>query len=388
MSTPTNPDMVGPIWLRILLRFSLVLGLFFVFLLGIKGFGEGFMLLGRDHLQVIFVATKNPLIGLMVGILATSVMQSSSITTSMIVALVAAPVSPLPLENAIPMVMGANIGTTVTNTIVSLAHLGHRNEFQRAFAVATCHDVFNYMAVAVLLPLELYTGFLRKLSAFKIELGGLAGIKYQSPLKGALQALYNPLETFLQGLFADQRLQGVALLLLGGIMIFGAISLLVKILHRLARSRMERIVNRGLGAHALLAIAVGMVITVMVQSSSITTSLLVPLAGAGLLGLEQAFPIVLGANLGTTVTALTAALGTTGPNTAAGIQIALVHLLFNLSATLLIYPLRRVRAIPLHAARWLAGLATRSKKLLLLYILFLFYGIPLLLIFLDKAIRL
>ena len=388
MSTISNPDMVGPLWLRILLRFSLVLGLFFVFLFGIKGFGEGFQLLGRDHLQAIFVATQNPLIGLMVGILATSIMQSSSITTSMIVALVAAPVSPLPLENAIPMVMGANIGTTVTNTIVSLAHLGHRNEFNRAFAVATCHDVFNYMAVAVLLPLELYTGFLRKLSAFEIELGGMAGIKYQSPLKGVLQALYNTLETFLQGLFADQRLQGVALLLLGGTMIFGAISLLVKILHRLARSRVEQIVNRGLEAHALLAIAVGMVITVMVQSSSITTSLLVPLAGAGLLGLEQAFPIVLGANLGTTVTALTAALGTTGPNTAAGIQIALVHLLFNLSATLLIYPLRRVRAIPLHAARWLAGLATRSKKLLLLYILLLFYGIPLLLIFLDKAIRL
>ena len=83
-------------------------------------------MLGRDLLEGFFAATENPFIGLMVGILATTLVQSSSVTTSMIVGLVAAPENPLPLANAVPMVMGANIGTTATNTIVALAHMGRR----------------------------------------------------------------------------------------------------------------------------------------------------------------------------------------------------------------------------------------------------------------------
>ena len=74
--------------------------------------------------------------------------------------------------NAVPMIMGANIGTTVTNTIVALAHIGRPEEFRRAFAVATCHDFFNFIAVIVLLPLEIATGFLSKTAA--VFAGGLA----------------------------------------------------------------------------------------------------------------------------------------------------------------------------------------------------------------------
>jgi sodium-dependent phosphate cotransporter len=100
--------------------------LLFGFLVGVKGLGEGFELLGGDTLDVIFSTTANPFMGLVVGILTTTVVQSSSVTTSMIVGLVAAPESPLPLANAVPMIMGANIGTTVTATVVSLAHMGRR----------------------------------------------------------------------------------------------------------------------------------------------------------------------------------------------------------------------------------------------------------------------
>ena len=137
-----------------------VLLLLFGFLVGVKALGEGFQLLGGATLDLIFSATENPFVSLVVGILATTVMQSSSVTTSMIVGLVAAPESPLPLANAVPMIMGANIGTTVTATIVSLAHMGRRDEFERAFPIAVCHDVFNYVTVVVLLPLELLTGYL------------------------------------------------------------------------------------------------------------------------------------------------------------------------------------------------------------------------------------
>ena len=150
--------------------------LLFVFLVGVNGLGDGFKALGQGLLDSFFRATENPFMGLMVGLLATTLVQSSSVTTSLIVGLVAAPENPLPIANAIPMVMGANIGTTVTNTIVSLAHMGRKEEFRRAFAVATCHDFFNYLSVLVLLPLELLTGYLRKSATWVSgHLTGMAG---------------------------------------------------------------------------------------------------------------------------------------------------------------------------------------------------------------------
>jgi len=110
------------------------------------------------------------------------------------------------------------------------------------------------------------------------------------------------------------------------------------------------------------------------------------LAGAGLLTLEQAFPITIGANIGTTVTAFLAALAVTGPNAIAGVTIALVHLLFNLTGTLIIYPFRRVREIPLKAARWLARLAVKSKVLAIAYVIVLFYGLPALFAWMHRAL--
>ena len=185
-----------------LVRVGSVLLLLFVFLLGVKGLGDGFKLLGRDLLEAFFETTANPFIGLIVGVLATTLVQSSSVSTSMIVGLVAAPENPLPLANAVPMIMGANIGTTVTNTIVSLAHMGRRNGFRRAFAVATCHDFFNYMSVAVLLPLELTTGFLRRTAILlATSLEGAGGFQYESPLRGALSAAMAPIERLGEALF-------------------------------------------------------------------------------------------------------------------------------------------------------------------------------------------
>jgi sodium-dependent phosphate cotransporter len=61
------------------------------------------------------------------------------------------------VDNAVPIVMGANIGTSVTNTIVALGQITNAQEFRRAFAGATVHDMFNWLTVLVLLPLEVAT---------------------------------------------------------------------------------------------------------------------------------------------------------------------------------------------------------------------------------------
>jgi sodium-dependent phosphate cotransporter len=283
------------------------------------------------------------------------------------------------------MIMGANIGTTVTNTIASLAHMGRKEEFRRAFAVATCHDFFNYIAVGVLLPLELLTGYLQKTATAMVGfIGGFGGATYDSPIKGAIKAGSAPIKSAIDAVFGTGSFGAVVYILASAVLIFVALLLIVKVMRAAMVKRVEAVVSRALNQRAVLAMIVGVVVTVMVQSSSITTSLLVPLAGAGILTLGQAFPITLGANIGTTVTALLAALAATDQNAEAGLTIALVHLLFNLSGTLLVYPIEAIRNLPLTAARKLADVAVESRKWALIYVVILFYGLPGLLAFLNS----
>lgn len=353
--------------------------LLYLFLVGVNGLGSGFRALGEGALESFFAATENPFVALMVGILATTLVQSSSVTTAMIVGLVAAPINPIPVDHAIPMVMGANIGTTVTNTIASLAHMGRREEFRRAFAVATVHDFFNYMTVLVLLPIEIMTGFLQKsATALTSALSGFGGAEYQSPIRGAIRAGGRPIDSTLAAVLPSERAVAIGLILVSATLIFATLLGIVRVMRASMQNRIEALVSKALARNALLAIAVGVIATVMVQSSSITTSLLVPLAGAGVLTLESAFPVTLGANIGTTVTALLAALAATEQNAAAGLTIALVHLLFNTVGTLLIYPWEPIRRIPMMLARKLADVAIRSRWWAIGYVLSLFYLIPVL----------
>ncbi|UCF68127.1 MAG: Na/Pi symporter [Acidobacteriota bacterium] len=360
-----------------LLRLAAAIALLFFFLVGVNGLGDGFKNLGKGLIDSFFAATENPFVGLMIGILTTTLVQSSSVTTSLIVGLVAAPENPLPIASAVPMIMGANIGTTVTNTLVSLGHMGRRAEFQRAFAVATVHDFFNFIAVAALLPLELSTGLLRRAATWLASsMTGLGGIHYESPLKGALKTALVPVKGAINSVPASSQFKAVLLIAFSGVLIITALFLLVRVMRASMQSRVEVYMTGALEKSAFIGLVVGIVATVMVQSSSITTSLLVPLAGASVITLQQAFPITIGTNIGTTVTALLAALAATGPHAMAGVTIALVHLLFNVFGGLLIYPVSRVRQLPLEAARLLAATASRSRLLALIYVALLFYVIP------------
>ena len=370
-----------------LLRVFLVGSLLYLFLVGVNGLGLGFRALGEGVLDSFFAATENPFTGLMVGILGTSLVQSSSVTTAMIVGLVAAPLDPLPVANAIPMIMGCNIGTTVTNTVASLAHMGRVEEFRRAFAVATVHDFFNYLIVVVLLPFELLTGVFQKSSiALASGLSGLGGADFESPIKGAIRATGIPIELALQAVFRTEFLAAGAYIVVSGLLIFTTLFGIVNVMRSSMRSRIESLVSRALATNVFISIAVGIVATVMVQSSSITTSLMVPLAGAGVLTLRQAFPVTLGANIGTTVTAALAAMAVTGDNAGAGVTIAVVHLLFNISGTLLVYPFEPIRRIPLYLASTLADIAVKSKRWAIFYVIGLFYGIPVIFAVLNQML--
>ncbi len=351
----------------------------YVLLIAVAALGSGFndFFGGREAVEELFTFATNPFMGLMMGLLATAIIQSSSVTTSVIVALC---VGGLPIATAIPMVMGANIGTSVTNTLVSLGHIGHRREFRRAFAAATIHDFFNITAVCLFLPCEMIFGIFEKLS------GVLSGWLYSGEggmnldAVNFLAAATEPVEAALHSLFKlipNVKLAEGMYILFGLVLIFIAILLLGLLLRLLFTGRAEKVFRQTVNRGGISAIFSGFVITALVQSSSTTTSLIVPLAGAGLMKLKQAFPFTLGANIGTCVTALLAAMAITGAGAELGLQIALVHFLFNTIGVLLIYGIPLLRRLPLICAASLAKLASYRRPLAIAYILFVFFLLPL-----------
>jgi len=355
-------------------RAALVVALLYLFLTGVELLSGGFKTMGAGFVDGLFEGVSNPLGGLFVGLLATVLVQSSSVSTSVIVGLVASGV--VGADEAVPMIMGANLGTTVTNTLASLGHMRRDTEFRRAFAAATVHDFFNILAVIVFLPLELATGYLSSTAGWITEqVIGSSGAEFNSPLKAAVKMPAGWVKDLLSGVGAGGNWMGGLMILIGLVFIFLALAYITRNMRLLVADRVEAAINRTLGAGSgLVAILLGAIITVSVQSSSITTSVLVPLAASGVLTLENIYPVTLGANVGTTVTALLAALATGNP---AAVTVAVVHTLFNVSGIALFYPIRALRRIPLRLAAGLADVAAERRSTAFVYALGMFVVIPL-----------
>ncbi|MEE2631163.1 MAG: Na/Pi symporter [Actinomycetota bacterium] len=355
-------------------RATLVVALLYLFLTGVELLSGGFKTMGAGFVDGLFEGVSNPLGGLFVGLLATVLVQSSSVSTSVIVGLVASGV--VGADEAVPMIMGANLGTTVTNTLASLGHMRRDMEFRRAFAAATVHDFFNILAVIVFLPLELATGYLSSTAGWITEqVIGSSGAEFNSPLKAAVKMPAGWVKDLLSGVGAGGNWMGGLMVLIGLAFIFLALAYITRNMRLLVADRVEAAINRTLGAGSgFVAILLGAIITVSVQSSSITTSVLVPLAASGVLTLENIYPVTLGANVGTTVTALMAALATGNP---AAVTVAVVHTLFNLSGIALFYPIRALRRIPLRLAAGLADVAAKRRGTAIIYAVGVFVVVPL-----------
>ncbi len=354
-----------------ILKIVWVFAVLYVFLVSIKLMGGSFTFFGAEFTKQLMATTADPIVALFIGMLATALIQSSSTTTSIIVAFVSGGV--ISLESAVPMVMGANIGTTVTNVLVSLAQINRLSEFKRGFAAAIVHDLFNWIVVFVFLPLELMTGFLRK-SALALSglLTGGADVSFHSPVKMIVEPAAKVVMAAVFRVGGDTIWTGILMLLVSFGLLFFALWQLVRTMKALAMGRTEVVFNKIVRKSPLVGIAGGAVLTSIIQSSSITTSIMVPLAGAGIVTLATVFPITLGANIGTTVTALLAAMaGNTD-----GLTIALVHGLFNVLGVLLIYPIKPLRNVPLKGAVWIAKFVSRRKIYAVLFVLVMFFALP------------
>jgi len=408
----------GKDWAASLGRFLGLMASLWCFLFSLDLMGTSFKVIGGCKAGALFDSVTNPIAGLMVGILATVLVQSSSTSTSIVVSLVGS--GGMSVNNAIPVIMGANIGTSVTNTLVSIGQIGKSDEYERAFAGATVHDMFNFLSVIVLLPIELITGYLERITnALKPTTVG-EGDKWEGPIKKVVAPAVKKLLSiskdvtknvakgkwnckdlyagktnvnssyygedglikggafYKEGATEDEdNATGVICLVLSLILLVVCLLVMVSILQQMVFGTSERMLKRATKLNPYVAMVVGMLVTILVQSSSITTSVLTPLVGVGVLPLEQMFPLTLGANVGTTATALLASLVSTKPE---AVQIALAHLLFNISGTLIWFPIPFMRQVPLNAARNLGAMTRRSSLTPVIYIVFAFIVAPVVLI--------
>lgn len=388
MASPSPvPDSVSPSPPRRCIGLGLALvGLFYGLLLAVNLISHGLGLWVGDRLGSVFTFAQNPWLGLLVGIFATALVQSSSAVTTILVGLVA---SGLPVAIAVPMVMGANIGTTVTNTVASFGFLRQQGNFEKALAAATIHDFFNLLALALLLPTEIAFHGIEKTAA------GLTAI-LQPWLHGPALGT-NGLTLYLD--WPHRQLipvlaeslpapwPGVIITGSGGLLLLLSILNLGRVLQTLLGAKPLTWLTALLPnapsplplpmAQALIPLAVGGGITCLVQSSSLTTSLLVPLAATDLMPLTVVYAVTLGANLGTCITSVLAAIALVPPSPAA-LEIALVHVLFNLGGIVLIYGLPWLRPLPLRCAQQFARLSGQNTLWAIGYLLSLFFLIPLL----------
>ena len=321
-------------WTVWIIRAALLLLILFAFLVAIELMKEAFGLLGNALAKNIIQATSNPFVGLFIGLLSTAIIQSSSVTTSMVVSIVAA--GNLSLESAVPIIMGANIGTTITSTIVSIGYIIEKREFRKAFSAAASHSLFNIISTMLFFPLEYYFQFLSRSARWVTS---WASSTNNVPIN-IFQITVQPVAGLIKsGLNNSPFL----LLALSGLLLILSIRYFAPLLKDILLIDSQRYVEKYFFNLPSQALAFGVFLTAGLRSSAITTSLVLPLVATDRVTLKKAFPFIMGANIGTTITALLAAVSRSD----AAFSIALVHLLFNVMGTFVFFPFPWIQNVPI-----------------------------------------
>lgn len=432
-----------------LIKICGILAALYFFICSLSFLADGFRLLAGKDAGNVFANSEvfnNAPAGLMIGVLATVFVQSSSTSTSIAISMVGAGL--LTVKQAIPIIMGANIGTSVTSTIVALGQAGDRNDFRRAFAAATVHDMFNFLSVAVLLPLEIVTGYLYHLSTAIVN--SYPALTSQEKPPDMLKKITKPFTSkiisvdkkiitkialastpeelaeledmpllkkpkegsgyLFQGLYGKWSNTGVGILVLifALVLLCSCLVIMVSLLKSLLKGRIAVWLHASVNGDfpdlkvgspgsesktriplawisGYFAMATGAGLTLLVQSSSITTSALTPLVGVGVITLERMYPTVLGANIGTCATGLLAALAADGEKIQYTLAVAYAHLFFNITGIFIWYVLYYTRVVPVSMARGLGNITARYRWFPLLYLFMAFMVIPAIFVALSLA---
>ncbi|KAF6132939.1 solute carrier family 34 member 2 [Phyllostomus discolor] len=442
-------------------KLILLLGSLYLFVCSLDVLSSAFQLIGGKVAGKFFKNNSilsNPMAGLGIGMLVTAMVQSSSTSTSIVVSMVAS--SLLTVRAAIPIVMGANIGTSITNTFVALMQAGDRTVFRRAFAGATVHDFFNWLSVLVLLPVEATTHYLEIVTSLIVDSFRL---KNGEDAPAFLKVITDPLTKLIiqldkkvisQIAMNDEAAQnkslikiwcktftnvtqmnvtvpseenctspslcwtdgfhtwtienvthqenvakcrhifmnagltdaivGVILLVVSVLLLCGCLVVIVKLLDSMLGGQVAVVIKKTINTDlpfpfawltGYLAILVGAGMTFLIQSSSVFTSTLTPLIGIGVITIERAYPLTLGANIGTTTTTIMAALASPGSRLRSSLQIALCHFFFNITGILLWYPIPFTR-LPIRLAKGLGNISAKYRWFAVFYLVGVFCLTP------------
>ena len=423
-------------WIFIALGAIAIVFFLFFFMVGLDLLGSSARVLGSCSAGEVFSDEMNPVAALMIGTLAAALLQSGSATISIIVSLVGGGV--IGMQTGIYIMMGANVGRTVTSTIVAIGHSGNADELERSFAGATVDDMFNLMNATVHFFVEITTGYLYRVSLFIVgdnsDREG-QGSKWTSPLRTMITDITKPIivpnkkvakdvargsktcddyypvfcandvtdysscvRNGSVGLITcdkklgcpaffrkdasrrDDEISGAIVFVLGLAIVFVCLIAIVTVLQRSLSGMSTRIMSKANSLSGYLAIPVGGALAFYVQNSIVFTSMLVPFVGSGAVGLETMHALTLGANLGTTVTGLLASLVSDGT---VPLQMALCNVIFNVTGVVLFYPIPFMRMLPLNAAKAL-GRSTRQFRLFpIMYLVVVFGVMPQALLFLS-----
>lgn len=348
---------------------------FVLFLFALDLMTSSFQLLKRNVSETILLATSNPFTGLFIGLVVTAMLQSSSTTSSLVVALVAS--GSLTLQSAIPIIMGANIGTTITATIVSLGFISRKKEFRRAVSAGTYHYFFNLLTAVVLFPLEYYYGFLSSLSRWITEAlfhPGNVTVERADHSWSGFSFFTNWLIRFIDSPFV--------LVTMAMALLFASILIFRKLISDLLKAKSPEVFSRFFFKSPVKSFSWGLLTTGAIRSSTITTSVVVPIVANKIVSLKQAAPFIMGANVGTTVTAFIAAVLQT--NTSSAVSIAIAHFLFNMIGVMLFMPIPVLRKLPIELAERLGKLTLKYRLAGFVYLLVAFFFLPFSLIYFNQ----
>nr|XP_044633538.1 sodium-dependent phosphate transport protein 2A isoform X4 [Equus asinus] len=383
-----------------LLKVLLMLTFLYLFVCSLDVLSSAFQLAGGKVAGDIFkdnAILSNPVAGLVVGILVTVLVQSSSTSTSIIVSMVSSGL--LEVSSAIPIIMGSNIGTSVTNTIVALMQAGDRTDFRRGRDAPDLLKIITEPFTKLIIQLDksvitsIATGdeSLRNRSLIRIWCHPdrseapttipRAEVNTSPTLRNATMEKCNHV-------FVDTGLPDLAvgLILMAGslVLLCACLILLVKMLNSLLKGQVAKVIQKVINtdfpapftwATGYFAMVVGAGMTFVVQSSSVFTSAITPLIGLGVISIERAYPLTLGSNIGTTTTAILAALASPREKLSSAFQIALCHFFFNISGILLWYPVPCTR-LPIHMAKALGKRTAKYRWFAVLYLLLCFLLLP------------
>uniref|UniRef100_G3QHM4 Solute carrier family 34 member 3 n=1 Tax=Gorilla gorilla gorilla TaxID=9595 RepID=G3QHM4_GORGO len=348
-----------------------LLGSLYFFICSLDVLSSAFQLLGSKLAGDIFkdnVVLSNPVAGLVIGVLVTALVQSSSTSSSIVVSMVAAKL--LTVRASVPIIMGVNVGTSITSTLVSMAQSGDRDEFQSLTSGAQAPDILKVLTK----PL---THLIVQLDSDMIMSSATGNATNSSLIKHWCGTTGQPTQENSGdcGAFGPCTENSTA----------PADRLPCELLNSVLRGRVAQVVKTVINADfpfplgwlgGYLALLAGAGLTFALQSSSVFTAAIVPLMGVGVISLDRAYPLLLGSNIGTTTTALLAALASPADRMLSALQVALIHFFFNLAGILLWYLVPALR-LPIPLARHFGVVTARYRWVAGVYLLLGFLLLPL-----------